>query len=204
MLGVLAELRTLFHPLQIQTYVEGVMAPLGDDSLIKHLRTIHAIHAASLQLEADLKAFARKTITDQAALTTFTSTLERCREDLFVPYIDGDKYIDREVRSLQQAYQHLLQPFTEFQTARKLRAKNQGMFNKLGTATLAAAFGETSPGSGEGSQAMTLETAISVQLVSRMVRVQKEAMQRCKELSGASEVYKGAASHGDAEYFRRY
>ena len=162
--------------------MESILKRLEEQSLSAYLRCLCSIHAATLVLEADLKKIAESHVKDPAAAHTFIVTVARCREDLFVPYIDNDKYIEKETRCLQQTFQTYLQPFHEFQNARKQRTKNQGMFTKLSAA--AAPIMGDSP----AAPMLALENAITVDNVSKMIRFHREAMLRCKELSIISEL----------------
>ena len=40
--------------------------------------------------------------------------LETAMEELFIPYTEGQKYIDRESKSLTDLYANLLNNFTQF------------------------------------------------------------------------------------------
>ena len=104
-------------------------------------------------------------------------TLSRLAEDLFIPYIDNDKYIERELKCLQHAHNLALKEFQDFQVARKNMLKNKNVFSLWATATV-------DPGI-----ANALNTGISIDLIDEVVKIHKAAVLRCIELSAVSEVY---------------
>lgn len=116
--------------------MEGLLKKAQDQSLLSYLRTLFSVYRATFDLEQDLRKFASQVIKDVPARNGFNTTFQRCREDIFVPYLDNDKYQEVEIKSLLIAIQQTLAPFNEAVQARKQKAKNQGMFTKLSNATL--------------------------------------------------------------------
>lgn len=49
-----------------------------------------------------------------ATTTTVSAMLETAMEELFMPYTEGQKYIDHESKSLTDLYANLLSTFTQF------------------------------------------------------------------------------------------
>lgn len=165
--------------------METLLTQAEEQSLYCYLRTLNTIYMATCGLEDDLKKFASTVVKEPAALSGFGVTLARCREDLFVPYLDAEKYIERESQCMNNTIQYVLKPFAEYQVARKQRAKNQGMFTKFSNAAVAGLSGSTSP----VEQLQPLDGHLSAELVSRIISLHREASQRCKNLSTLSETY---------------
>lgn len=105
-------------------------------SELAYLRMLQLAHSQTSQLVEDLKAFdlpftsARSALEDSdlrrsltgsssaqmstASATTMGQMLESAMEELFVPYTEGQRYLDRENRSLGSLYSSLLATFTRF------------------------------------------------------------------------------------------
>lgn len=61
----------------------------------------------------------RRTITGSAAVTpmnvnTITALLETAMEELFVPYTEGQRYLERECRSITSLYANALAEFARY------------------------------------------------------------------------------------------
>lgn len=53
-------------------------------------------------------------ITGQTTTTTISTMLETAMEELFIPYTEGQRYLEREIKSLGALYTNLLAPFTRY------------------------------------------------------------------------------------------
>jgi hypothetical protein len=62
----------------------------------------------------DLKAIGYKGIQGMESIGSISATLDQNLDDLFVPYLENSRYIDREIKSLQELYSSLLYKFNGF------------------------------------------------------------------------------------------
>lgn len=64
-----------------------------------------------------------------------SQTLDRCLDDLFVPFLEGDRYLEKELLSLCEIYDSMLAKFTAYQLQRrggnKFRAIITRTFNQI-------------------------------------------------------------------------
>lgn len=101
---------------------------------LAYLRVLQLVHIQSSSLVDDLKAYElpnvsprvpsdvtefRRSLTGAAAPAAGTpavvgTMLEMAMEELFVPYTEGQRYLERESRSLGTLYSNLLANFTRY------------------------------------------------------------------------------------------
>jgi exocyst complex component 5 len=98
---------------------------------LAYLRILQLVHVQASSLVEDLKAYelpATRTLFDtefrksfggssvvaSATSATVTTMLETAMEELFVPYTEGQRYLERESRSLGALYSGLLINFTRY------------------------------------------------------------------------------------------
>ncbi|KAG0242345.1 Exocyst complex component 5, partial [Actinomortierella wolfii] len=110
----------------IQSFIEMQLEKAQEKSTLAYLRTLSSIHEATVSLVKDLKlcedAFktsgSSNTIKGSnmsGATQPLSQTLDRCLEDLFVPYLEGDRYMKMELQSLCEIYDNMLAKFTAYQ-----------------------------------------------------------------------------------------
>jgi hypothetical protein len=141
------------------------------------------IHESCQTCVDGLKEFFEEQHLEEGVMSMCYSTLQRCQDDLFVPYIDNEKYVEKEFRSLVHAFTLALEPFVTFQQARKTAAKNKGYF-KLTAAPLPG----TVPAH-EQLLALPQDMGVSTELVSRLISIHRESIRRAEKLSHESEWY---------------
>lgn len=94
-------------------------------STLAYLRTLLSIHEHTIVLVNDLKK-CEDTLKigvntnikgSNVSVTTqpLAQTLDRCLDDLFVPYLEGDRYLEKELQSLCEVYDTMLAKFTAYQ-----------------------------------------------------------------------------------------
>jgi len=98
---------------------------------LAYLRLLQLVHIQASNLVEDLKAYelpATRTLFDtefrksfggssivtSGTSATVTTMLETAMEELFVPYTEGQRYLERESRSLGALYSGLLIHFTRY------------------------------------------------------------------------------------------
>lgn len=99
-------------------------------SELVYLRVLQLVHIQCSALVEDLKAyelpamavrpafemndFRRSSAGPAAGSTAVSTMLETAMEELFVPYTEGQRYLERESRSLSTLYGALLTEFTRY------------------------------------------------------------------------------------------
>ncbi|KAG8896568.1 Exocyst complex component 5 [Tulasnella sp. 403] len=159
----------------IQQHVEQLMEKAGNISDLAFLRVLQLAHVQVSKLSEDLKVF------DLSATSTTRSTegmsattaldlldsregrgmgvalpigimLENAMEELFVRYIEGTKYLERESKSLGELYSSYLSRFTKYH-AMVTKAKNTGGLLDRMVDRIAAASGNSLTSSSATSSA---------------------------------------------------
>jgi exocyst complex component 5 len=102
----------------IQQRLEMVLEKADTISSLAFLRSLHASRAYINSLIEDLKAHGL-TENPEACSAQTALVLDQQLEELFVPYIVGSSYIDRERKSLEELYSSLLFKFTIYHSRRK-------------------------------------------------------------------------------------
>lgn len=122
--------------LQIQQYMEQLLNKGSSLSDLAYLRTLQLVHNQTSTLVEDLKAhelpsmapsksslevaeFRRVlsgsvTVSGPSTTSVVSAMLENAMAELFIPYIEGQKYLDRESKSLGELYARLLANFTQY------------------------------------------------------------------------------------------
>ncbi|KAK4101707.1 exocyst complex component Sec10 [Parathielavia hyrcaniae] len=102
----------------IQQRLEMVLDKATTISSLAFLRSVHASRAYISALVEDLKTHGL-TEHPEPCSAQISQTLDQQLEELFVPYLVGNSYIDRERRSLEEVYNSLLFKFTIYHSRRK-------------------------------------------------------------------------------------
>lgn len=102
----------------IQQRLELVLEKADTISSLAFLRSLHASRNYINNLIEDLKAHG---LTEHPEVCSAQTSLglESQLDELFVPYLVGNSYIDREKRSLEELYSSLLFKFTLYHSRRK-------------------------------------------------------------------------------------
>lgn len=102
----------------IQQRLEMVLEKADTISSLAFLRSLHASRAYINTLVEDLKSHGLTENPDVCSAQT-SLVLDQQMDELFVPYIVGSSYIDRERRSLEELYSSLLFKYTIYHSRRK-------------------------------------------------------------------------------------
>lgn len=115
--------------------MEQLLHKGSEISDLAYLRILQLVHFQASALVEDLKAHElphtssktpyeatefRRSLTGSAPVTTSSTSaaistmLETAMEELFVPYTEGQRYMERECRSLASLYSNLLSNFVRF------------------------------------------------------------------------------------------
>ncbi|KAH7930700.1 exocyst complex component Sec10 [Leucogyrophana mollusca] len=220
----------------IQQYMEQLLNKGSSLSDLAYLRALQLVHSQTSTLVEDLKAHELPSITPtrtsldttefrralagipsapgaSTTATTISAMLETAMEELFVPYTEGQKYLERESKSLGELYANLLAHFTRFHM-RNQRGKSSmfdRMVDRLGAA---AANTSTTGGSSTSAQAAAAimrfggisaermqdksteepvreeDGLLSIDVAEKMLKWHAEAVGRSVELSPQNDVAK--------------
>ena len=102
----------------IQQRLEMVLDKATTISWLAFLRCLHASRSYIGALVEDLKTHGL-TEHPEPCSSQIAQALDQQLEELFVPYLVGNSYIDREKRSLEEMYNSLLFKFTLYHSRRK-------------------------------------------------------------------------------------
>ena len=102
----------------IQQRLEMVLDKANSVSSLAFLRSLHSSRAYINALIEDLKSHGL-TEHPEPASAQISQTLDQQMEELFVPYLVGHSFIDREKKSLEEMYNSLLFKFTAYHAKRK-------------------------------------------------------------------------------------
>ncbi|CZS99960.1 related to exocyst complex 100 kDa component [Rhynchosporium graminicola] len=102
----------------IQQRLEMVLEKADTISSLAFLRSLHASRSYINNLIEDLKAHGLTEHPDVCSAQTALS-LDQQLDELFVPYLVGNSYIDRERKSLEELYSSLLFKYTIYHSRRK-------------------------------------------------------------------------------------
>lgn len=124
-------------PLQIQQQLELLVNRGTSLSDLAFLRILQVVHQQTAHLVEDLRNFelpaviprspvdktdfprqlsaaAAGSAATAATAVTVTAMLETAMEELFVPYTEGQRYLERESKSLSELYASFLTNFTRY------------------------------------------------------------------------------------------
>ncbi|KAG6337231.1 hypothetical protein ID866_1861 [Astraeus odoratus] len=220
----------------IQQYVEQLLSKGASISELAYLRMLQLIHIETSTLIDDLKTHELPSITpskssldnaqfrrsltnlpsnvSSASATTVAAMLENAMDELFMPYIEGQKYLDRESKSLEELYAALLASFSHYHARTQRERGKASVFDRMVDRLGAAAANTTAGGSTTSAQAAAAiirfggmmtdrvhdKTAeeplreedglLSVDVAGKMLKWHAEAVGRSVELSNQSDVPK--------------
>jgi len=102
----------------IQQRLEMVLDKATTISTLAFLRSLHSSRAYLAALVEDLKTHGL-TEHPEPCTAHIAQTLDQQLEELFIPYLVGNSYIERERKSLEEMYNSLLFKFTLYHSRRK-------------------------------------------------------------------------------------
>ncbi|KAF2397459.1 exocyst complex component Sec10, partial [Trichodelitschia bisporula] len=114
----------------IQQRLESVLEKADSISSLAFLRALQSSRNCISTLVDDLKAHGL-TEHPEPASSLITSTLDQQLDDLFVPYLMGSSYIEREKKSLEELYSSLLFKFTTYHQSKRKKMPTT-YFDRLG------------------------------------------------------------------------
>ncbi|KAF7798338.1 hypothetical protein EIP86_009559 [Pleurotus ostreatoroseus] len=213
----------------IQLQLETLLNRGAALSDLAFLRVLQMVHQQVTQLVEDLKSFELPAVIprspiDQsdfnfptnaanaaggaATTVTISAMLDTAMEELFVPYIEGQRYLERESKSLSELYASFLTNFTRYHERTHKGGKSSlfdRMVNQLSTAAAGTSASGTSTTSAQAAAALLRYGGLSarekeeepireedgqlhIAVAEIMLKWHAEAVGRCVELSSASDV----------------
>lgn len=196
----------------IQSRLEEVLAYAENVSTLAYLRTLQNSHNVLGALVDVIKSLPSCPADEQQ---TISAVLQSNEEDLFVPYLESGRYIEKEKKSLTELYSSLLYKFTKYHNQRRSQ-KTTNYFDRLaGKMTAGRADGgmggalfrlagierkgsiarDTKDGRVEPEEELELSEAdgqIKTTNIKRMLKWHAEAVGRSVELSGGQETARDA------------
>ncbi|KAG6877239.1 hypothetical protein C0992_010465 [Termitomyces sp. T32_za158] len=207
----------------IQQHMEQLLHRGSSISDLAYLRVLQLVHIQTSTLVDDLKTYElphvsprtpyeatefRKLLAGSNSASPGTSAalstmLEIAMEELFVPYTEGQRYLERESRSLGALYSGLLAQFTRYHE-RTQKGKSSMFDRMVNQLSAAAATTTTSGGSTTSAQAAAAlmrfgginanqdkfeepvreeDGLLSLDIAGKMLKWHAEAVGRCIELS---------------------
>ncbi|MBE3112323.1 MAG: exocyst complex component Sec10, partial [Acidobacteria bacterium] len=198
----------------IQQRLEAVLDKANSISSLAFLRTLHASRSYINSLVEDLKSHGL-TEHPEPCSTHISQMLDQQLEELFVPYLVGNSYIDVEKRSLDELYNSLLFKFTLYHSRRKkaptgfmaslaqqgtqlLASAKDAYMDRLDSSDLTATQKTMMlriAGLKDGSAKNEIEVSdedgvLSVAMAKRMIMWLAESVRRALELGSATETPK--------------
>ncbi|KAG9066673.1 Exocyst complex component 5 [Linnemannia hyalina] len=184
----------------IQQFIETLLERSQAKSTLAYLRTLSSIHDHTIHLVVDLK-MCEDTLKvginanvkgSNISVTTqpLSQTLDRCLDDLFVPFLEGDRYLEKELQSLCEIYDSMLAKFTAYQLQRrggnKFRAIITRTFNQIidsNKTTLPPVVLENfatvkNPEKYQDMKVADDDGALSVELVVKLLKIHSESVLR--------------------------
>ena len=99
---------------QIQSRLENLMKRAEKVSTLASLRCLQAAHQQLGFLVEDLKAELSTSERSDLNANPLNTLLDQNLEDLFVPYVEDLRYLEREKKSLQELYASFLYKFSSY------------------------------------------------------------------------------------------
>ncbi|TCD69856.1 Exocyst complex component 5 [Steccherinum ochraceum] len=217
----------------IQQHLENLVNAGSAISDLAFLRMLQMVHRQTAILVEDLKGYelpstgpkspegsdfqrsltGASSVSSAAHSASVSTMLETAMEELFVPYLEGNRYIERESKNLTELYASFLTTFTRYH-GRVQKGGKSSMFDRVvnqlsataattsttgGTTTSAAAaaailrYGGLSAKEQEKEEPVQEEDGqLNINVAEIMLRWHAEAVGRCVELSLTGDVPKHA------------
>ncbi|KAN0131360.1 Exocyst complex component Sec10-like protein [Lactarius tabidus] len=215
----------------IQQHMEQLLTRAGNMSDLAFLRVLQLTHAQTSLLVEDLKGYdvpsatpkspsqnigfsrslagASSATASGAGSTVISSILETAMEELFVPYTEGQRYLERESKNLAELYSGYLSAFARYHEREERANKTKGsMLDRMMNATATSGTSSTSKAAAAimrfggiassdrfqekmpEEQVSEDDGSLSVGAAETMLKWHAEAIGRCAELTPPNDVPK--------------
>ncbi|KAK1231808.1 Exocyst complex component 5 [Marasmius sp. AFHP31] len=180
----------------IQQHMENLLHKASTISDLAYLRVLQLVHGQATSLVEDLKAHelsvrapyggsAGGPATGGATSTTMAAMLEAAMEELFVPYTEGQRYLERESRSLGTLYTTLLMNFTRYHA--KSQKGKASVFDRV-VNQLSAAASTTSTGGVQTTSAQAATALLRLGGFNNEKNVEQSTEEPIREEDGQLDV----------------
>ncbi|ORX98920.1 exocyst complex component Sec10 [Basidiobolus meristosporus CBS 931.73] len=191
----------------IQGYLESLLQRAESQSRVAYLRILASSHAATVELVEDLKKFDEFVIQPKVhksgqklgTVSSLSVTLDRCMDDLFIPYSENEAYIRIEKRALNDVFKDILAQFTTYHVQRPAFSKSRSVFGRSGSrrsisSGTARLLAKAATSVGNNVQLPPEEDGIlSVDSALELLSIHTEAIERCIELSSTEDLPKNVS-----------
>ncbi|KAH9062751.1 exocyst complex component Sec10 [Lactarius vividus] len=215
----------------IQQHMEQLLTRASNMSDLAFLRILQLTHAQTSLLVEDLKSYdvpsatprspaqnigfsrslagASSATAGSSSSTAISSILETALEELFVPYTEGQRYLERESKNLAELYSDYLSAFARFHEREERVNKTKGsMLDRMMNATTTSGTSSTSKAAAAimrfggiassdrfqeklpEEQVNEEDGLLSVGSAETMLKWHAEAIGRCAELTPPNDVPK--------------
>lgn len=119
----------------IQQQIETLVNRASGISTLAFLRVLHLTHAMCVSLVEDLKGYEGTLSVGPAKLTEagagpLAAMLEQALDEIYVPWLEGPRYLDGEGKNLVELYGGLLSRFTRYHET-VLKAKPNSLLDRV-------------------------------------------------------------------------
>ncbi|KAH8999163.1 exocyst complex component Sec10 [Lactarius akahatsu] len=215
----------------IQQHMEQLLTRASNMSDLAFLRILQLTHAQTSLLVEDLKSYdvpsatprspaqnigfsrslagASSATAGSSSSTAISSILETALEELFVPYTEGQRYLERESKNLAELYSDYLSAFARYHEREERVNKTKGsMLDRMMNATATSGTSSTSKAAAAimrfggiassdrfqdklpEEQVNEEDGSLSVGAAETMLKWHAEAIGRCAELTPPNDVPK--------------
>ncbi|KAG5439852.1 hypothetical protein PCANB_000134 [Pneumocystis canis] len=161
---------------QIQIRLEEVIKYAELNSTLAYLRVLQATHSSLTNLVEYLKSFEQTSMLSDLSNESpnlASYVLEQCLNDLFVPYLEGSRYIEKEKKSLHELYNSFLYKFSAYHSQKKA-LKNSTMLDRVVSRFQAATMSTQSTlASGRDNDGNSTVEQGSVQMLFRLAGLER-------------------------------
>nr|CAG8602454.1 11762_t:CDS:10 [Entrophospora candida] len=185
---------------------QSLLSHAENNSTLAYLRSLAAVRAATTDLVTSLKSVEirqegstkdnvnTKNEEDTKKNNTIAEVLDQCIEDLFVPYTEGERYLEKEKRSLMELYSSLLLKFTAYHAQQK-HARSGSLFQRAVNQITSS----SNPNQFGGANLMEIPVTdddgnLGVDTATLMLKIHAEASKRSVKLCPPSELPKIASA----------
>ncbi|THH12213.1 hypothetical protein EW145_g135 [Phellinidium pouzarii] len=142
----------------IQQYMEQLLNKGTSLSTLAFLRILQLVHIQVSNLVEDLKEYELSTSTPRSPTEVAelrSSMLETAMEELFIPYTEGTRYLEKESKSLSELYMEYLSRFARYheKTNKGKGSMFDRMVNQLSAAAATSAANSGTVGTSASAQA---------------------------------------------------
>ncbi|KAI9466964.1 exocyst complex component Sec10 [Lactarius psammicola] len=215
----------------IQQHMEQLLTRASNMSDLAFLRILQLTHAQTSLLVEDLKGYdvpsatprspaqnigfsrsfarASSATAGSSSSTAISSILENAMEELFVPYTEGQRYLERESKNLAELYSGYLTAFVRYHEREERVNKTKGsMLDRMMNATATSGASSTSKAAAAimrfggiassdrfqdklpEEQVNEEDGSLSIGATETMLKWHAEAIGRCAEMSPPNDVPK--------------